>query len=75
MRGKDCKLLLVGDPAQLPPVHLDLKPCLRCRVPELCFNKEVIECTLEEVVRQKIDSGIWPMPPIYAVFWMKTARY
>ena len=56
--GSACKLLLVGDPAQLPPVHLALSPALDADYLNYAFNKEVIECTLEEVVRQKIDSGI-----------------
>lgn len=56
--GKNCKLLLVGDPAQLPPVHLDLSPALDDQYLNRAFNKEVIECVLEEVVRQQSDSGI-----------------
>ena len=56
--GSACKLLLVGDPAQLPPVHLALSPALDADYLNYAFNKEVIECTLEEVVRQKMDSGI-----------------
>ena len=27
-RGEKCKLLLVGDQAQLPPINLDLSPAL-----------------------------------------------
>ena len=56
--GNNCKLLLVGDPAQLPPVHLSLSPALDGDYLIHEFNKEVVECTLEEVVRQKINSGI-----------------
>ena len=26
--GTDCKLILIGDTAQLPPVHLDVSPAL-----------------------------------------------
>ena len=26
--GRDCKLILIGDTAQLPPVHLDISPAL-----------------------------------------------
>ena len=26
--GSDCKLILIGDTAQLPPVHLDISPAL-----------------------------------------------
>jgi exodeoxyribonuclease-5 len=56
--GNNCQLLLVGDPAQLPPVHLSLSPALDVEYLMNEFNKEVVECTLEEVVRQKVNSGI-----------------
>jgi len=56
--GKNCKLLLVGDPAQLPPVHLEISPALDDQYLNRAFNKEAIECILEEVVRQQSDSGI-----------------
>ena len=56
--GTNCKLLLVGDPAQLPPVHLNLSPALDGDYLLHEFNKEVVECILEEVVRQKLNSGI-----------------
>ena len=56
--GTNCKLLLVGDPAQLPPVHLDISPALDSEYLAYAFNKEAIECILKEVVRQKMDSNI-----------------
>ncbi|MGB2086369.1 MAG: ATP-dependent DNA helicase [Flavobacteriaceae bacterium] len=56
--GTNCKLLLVGDPAQLPPVHLELSPALDSDYLARAFNKETVECTLEQVVRQKRSSGI-----------------
>ena len=56
--GTNCKLLLVGDPAQLPPVHLTISPALDREYLENKFNKEVIEWELKEVVRQQQDSGI-----------------
>ncbi len=56
--GNNCKLLLVGDPAQLPPVHLDISPALDGDYLSYEFNKEVVECTLAQVVRQKHGSGI-----------------
>ena len=56
--GTNCKLLLVGDPAQLPPVHLDISPALDADYLSREFNKEVVECSLQEVVRQKHGSGI-----------------
>ena len=56
--GVQCKLLLIGDTAQLPPVHLDLSPALDCDTLELNFNKKVNELELNEVVRQSQNSGI-----------------
>lgn len=56
--GTNCKLLLVGDPAQLPPVHLTISPALDGEYLENKFNKEVTEWELKEVVRQQQDSGI-----------------
>ena len=40
--GSDCKLILVGDKAQLPPVHLELSPALNEKTLELNYNKQVI---------------------------------
>ncbi|MDY0255367.1 MAG: AAA family ATPase [Tenuifilaceae bacterium] len=55
--GDNCRLMLVGDQAQLPPVRLDLSPALDKRVLE-SYGYEVVEITLDEVVRQAADSGI-----------------
>ena len=56
--GHNCRLLLIGDTAQLPPVKLDISPALERRILETQFNKIVIELELDAVVRQQIDSGI-----------------
>ena len=56
--GHQCKLLLIGDTAQLPPVKLDLSPALNENVLSLSYNKEVTRMELDEVVRQEQDSGI-----------------
>ncbi len=56
--GHNCKLLLIGDTAQLPPVKLDVSPALDKRILENHYNKEVIEIELDEVVRQEEGSGI-----------------
>ena len=56
--GKNCKLLLIGDSAQLPPVHLSISPALDIRVLESQYNCEVMHIELDEVVRQQKDSGI-----------------
>ncbi len=56
--GDKCKLLLVGDTAQLPPIKYDLSPALNTNVIELEHQKIVHEVTLNQVVRQAQDSGI-----------------
>tara|TARA_R110002050_G_scaffold10592_4_gene36206 strand:- start:1800 stop:3233 length:1434 start_codon:yes stop_codon:yes gene_type:complete len=56
--GHNCKLILIGDTAQLPPVHLNISPALDEDQLSLNYNKEVIKLELDEVVRQAEDSGI-----------------
>jgi exodeoxyribonuclease V len=55
--GLRCKLILVGDTAQLPPVRFHLSPALDRGVIE-GYGREVIEVSLMRVVRQTLDSGI-----------------
>tara|TARA_Y100001954_G_scaffold131626_1_gene140703 strand:- start:1312 stop:2727 length:1416 start_codon:yes stop_codon:yes gene_type:complete len=56
--GSDCKLILIGDTAQLPPVHLDVSPALDEYILEKEFNKQVIVKELTHVFRQDSDSLI-----------------
>jgi ATP-dependent exoDNAse (exonuclease V) alpha subunit len=56
--GHQCKLILIGDVAQLPPVKSDLSPALDPNKLSLNYNKDVIGLELDEVVRQEQDSGI-----------------
>ncbi|WP_055445016.1 ATP-dependent DNA helicase [Lacinutrix himadriensis] len=56
--GHNCKLLLIGDTAQLPPVKLDLSPALDENTLTLNYDKDVTRMELDEVVRQGQDSGI-----------------
>jgi ATP-dependent exoDNAse (exonuclease V) alpha subunit len=56
--GHQCKLLLIGDKAQLPPVKSDLSPALDADKLSLNYNKDIIGLELDEVVRQEQDSGI-----------------
>ena len=56
--GTDCKLILIGDIAQLPPVHLDISPALNEEKIELNYNKLTITKELKQVVRQKKESLI-----------------
>lgn len=57
-QGHKCKLLLIGDTAQLPPVKLDLSPALDENTLNLNYNKSVTKMELDEVTRQGLDSGI-----------------
>lgn len=56
--GFNCKLLLIGDTAQLPPVGLNISPALDPHTLENQYNKEVQWLELDEVVRQQKESGI-----------------
>ena len=56
--GAHCKLILIGDTAQLPPVKLDISPALDSNKLALNYNKDVTEVELNEVMRQHADSGI-----------------
>ena len=56
--GEECKLLFVGDTAQLPPVHTDLSPALDTRVLSMEHGLTPHEIELNDVVRQGKDSGI-----------------
>ena len=56
--GKNCKLMLVGDTAQLPPVGSDTSPALVKEVLNSQFGLEVFSYELTDVVRQEKQSGI-----------------
>lgn len=56
--GHKCKLILIGDTAQLPPVNLNVSPALDMQRLSLNYDKEVTHIELDEVVRQQQDSGI-----------------
>lgn len=56
--GKNCKIIFIGDTAQLPPVKLTMSPALEADKLSFEFNKEVTEIELDEVVRQEKGSGI-----------------
>ncbi|MFV0248306.1 MAG: ATP-dependent RecD-like DNA helicase [Tenacibaculum sp.] len=56
--GKNCKLIFIGDTAQLPPVKLSLSPALEADKLSARFDKEVIQIELNQVVRQHEYSGI-----------------
>jgi exodeoxyribonuclease-5 len=55
--GTGCKLILVGDSAQLPPVGSDVSPALDDGVLR-SYGFGVVSVELREVVRQAVKSGI-----------------
>lgn len=55
--GENCRLVLVGDTAQLPPVGLDRSPALDPSVIS-DYGFGVTDAELSDVIRQSSDSGI-----------------
>ena len=55
--GRHCRLLLIGDPAQLPPVGENEAPALDGEVMR-GYGMTVYEADMSEVMRQSQDSGI-----------------
>jgi ATP-dependent exoDNAse (exonuclease V) alpha subunit len=58
LSGTLCSLILVGDTAQLPPVHSEYSPALDTRYLNTIVPGTVTEIELKEVLRQKQESGI-----------------
>ncbi len=56
--GSCCKLLLIGDSAQLPPVGLDISPAMDFDLLRNSFNLTIATYEMKEVMRQALDSGI-----------------
>ncbi|HLW40972.1 MAG TPA: AAA family ATPase [Flavobacterium sp.] len=56
--GQNCKLIIVGDTAQLPPVGMDESPALNEDKLSLQYQMKVESIELTEVMRQEEDSGI-----------------
>ena len=54
--GVECKVILIGDSAQLPPIGLDASPALLPDYMKMMGNVEFAE--LSTVVRQQHESGI-----------------
>ncbi|MBQ9230030.1 MAG: AAA family ATPase [Prevotella sp.] len=55
--GRNCRMLLIGDQAQLPPVGEEWSPALVSDVLR-GYGLHVHECDLKEVLRQSQESGI-----------------
>ncbi len=57
-QGRNCKLLLIGDAAQLPPVGLSISPALDLDYLNNNYDVTVNSYELKDVVRQSQESGI-----------------
>ena len=55
--GQGCRLMLIGDAAQLPPVGEQNSPALQASV-LAAYGLSVSQCDLSEVLRQSAQSGI-----------------
>ena len=55
--GNNCRMLLIGDKAQLPPVGEDESPALMAEMLR-SYGMKVYECDLNQVLRQNEASGI-----------------
>lgn len=56
--GVNCKLILIGDTAQLPPVNMSMSPALETQMLSLQYQLQVGHIELDEVMRQGENSGI-----------------
>ena len=55
--GQNCRMMLIGDKAQLPPVGEEESPALMADVLR-SYGMKVYECDLNQVLRQSEESGI-----------------
>lgn len=56
--GVNCKLIFIGDTAQLPPVGISLSPALDREYLKSNYSFSLHEHELKQVVRQTLESGI-----------------
>ncbi len=56
--GENCRMLFIGDAAQLPPVGLDHSPALDHEFLQRAYHLSIDTFELTEVVRQAKESGI-----------------
>jgi len=57
-QGYHCRLMLIGDTAQLPPVGMDISPALDTSYLATRYDLKLYIHELTEVMRQSLDSGI-----------------
>ena len=55
--GRNCRMMLIGDTAQLPPVGEEKSPALQTDIMR-SYGLHVHQCDLNEVLRQSQESGI-----------------
>ena len=55
--GRNCRMMLIGDTAQLPPVGEEESPALQTDIMR-SYGLHVHQCDLNEVLRQSQESGI-----------------
>lgn len=55
--GRNCRMMLIGDRAQLPPVGEEESPALQSDFMR-GYGLQVFDCDLNEVLRQSSESGI-----------------
>ncbi len=56
--GSNCKMLLIGDNAQLPPVSVDKSPALDEEYIKTKYSLKLFTAQLSHVVRQSLESGV-----------------
>ena len=73
--GQNCRLMLIGDKAQLPPVGEEESPALMADVIR-GYGMTVYECDLNQVLRQSEESGIlWNATRIRNAFTLPVVRF
>ncbi len=56
--GKNCRMIFIGDTAQLPPVMSQESPALSTSFLQHRYHLSISSYELQQVVRQSLDSGI-----------------
>lgn len=56
--GNNCRLILIGDIAQLPPVGIAISPAMDANYLRESYHLHIRMLELKEVMRQSLDSGI-----------------
>ena len=56
--GRNNRLVLIGDTAQLPPIGVDVSPALEADFLQASYGMEIYEANLTDIMRQSEQSGI-----------------